>query len=305
MIERIEIDQATGSTAGRMLAMLEAPFGYGQPVAFQGAVEFIADDDEAKAIAAALDQAFRWVPAFGALRTVGFGRTHCVKIIPVACPKRSRGSVPQKTSLAVRLRLDRPLCLVGRKHSGNHFESLETIPGAVLKGAVARLILELSGLKDDRFLDPAATYPRWPSLCKHFEVIRFAEARPMAAAATHRPVEPPLSIVTSPTIKCSYFDVALGSGPMLIGGAAPAFVPDWKDEDFGLVRECVRLAVLAPRDAGPARPSKRKPAAPRMKRCSRIAWFFRNTRMMAARSNRSSGRPRSGWSTSTVRISRR
>ena len=45
MIERIEIDQETGSTAGRMLAMLEAPFGYGQPVAFQGAVEFIADDD--------------------------------------------------------------------------------------------------------------------------------------------------------------------------------------------------------------------------------------------------------------------
>ncbi len=236
VIERIKIDQATGSTAGHMLAMLEAPFGYGQPVAFQGAVEFIADDQEAKDIAAALDQAFRWVPAFGALRTVGFGRTHCVKIIPVACPKRSRGSVPQKTSLPVKLRLDRPLCLVGRKHSGNHFESLETIPGAVLKGAVARLILELSGLKDDRFLDPTATYPRWPSLCKHFEVIRFAEARPMAAAATHRPVEPPLSIVTSPTIKGSYFDVALGSGPMLIGGAAPAFVPDWKDEDFGFVR---------------------------------------------------------------------
>ena len=78
VIERIEIDQNSGSTAERMLAMIEAPFGYSQPVPFHGAVEFIADDTEAQAIRDALDQAFRWTPSYGALRTVGFGRTHCV-----------------------------------------------------------------------------------------------------------------------------------------------------------------------------------------------------------------------------------
>ncbi|MDR3636735.1 MAG: hypothetical protein P4L84_23225 [Isosphaeraceae bacterium] len=236
LIERIEIDRATGSTAGRMLAMVEAPFGYGQPVPFQGTVEFIAGDDAVAAkVRDALDQAFRWVPTYGGLRTVGFGRTYCVQTKLVTCPTRCRGTPTGASSLPLRLRLDRPLCLVGRRHSGNHFESLETISGAVLKGAAARLILEMSG-SPAKWLDPRARNSPWPFLWKHFEAIRFAEARPMTEGALHRPVEPPLSIVTSPTGLNQYFDVALEPEPRLIGGTAPAFAPDWKDEDFALVR---------------------------------------------------------------------
>ena len=192
VIERIAIDQETGSTAGRMLAMLEAPFGYGQPVPFQGFVDFIADEIEAQTIKDALDQAFRRAPSYGGLRTVGFGRTHCLSSSLITVRTRARGNPPAgMTSLPVRLRFDRPLCLVGRKHSGNHFESLETVSGAALKGAVARLILELSG-SADTVINPQTTETPWPKLVEYFDVLRFAEARPMAEAATHRPVEPPL-----------------------------------------------------------------------------------------------------------------
>jgi hypothetical protein len=236
VIERIEIDQTTGSTTERMLAMLEAPFGYGQPVPFQGAVDFIADDTEAQAIKDALDQAFRWTPSYGALRTVGFGRTHGVSTNLIEAPKRSRGSpAAGLTALPVRLRFDRPLCLVGRKHSGNHFESLETVSGAALKGAVARLILELSH-PGGEVVDSRITGTLWPALVKNFDHLRFSEARPMDEGATLRPVEPPLSVVTCPTRSGKYFDVALESGAALVDDVAPAFEPDWKGADRGLVR---------------------------------------------------------------------
>lgn len=178
-----------------MLAVLEAPYGYGKEVEFRGAVEFAADDREKQAIAEALDLAFRWVPAYGAMRTVGFGRTKRVTSGVAPCPVRSSGAPAGVASFPLRLRFDRPLCLVGRKHSGNHFESLDCVPGAVLKGAVARLALDPAG-SPDRVLGPSST-TRWPTLSKHFEHVRFAEARPVpeARAGARRPVVPPLSLV--------------------------------------------------------------------------------------------------------------
>ena len=236
VIERIRIDPDSGSVAGRMLQMVEAPFGYGEPVVFQGDVEFIADDVEAKQIAQELDQAFRWVPSYGAYRTVGFGRTQAVTVVKSSVPIRSKGTLATEAVLPMRLTLDRPLCVVGRKHSRNHFESQEVISGSVLKGAVAQMIQEVTG-SDKRVISGGGSQG-FPTLRKHFENIRFAEARPTVTGANQRPVEPPLSIVTSPAdeAKDKYYDVALSDGPQLIYGAAPAFVPDWKDADFGRIR---------------------------------------------------------------------
>ncbi len=249
VIERIAIDRGTGSVAKRMLAMLEAPFGYGEPVAFTGTVEFIADDAEAERIRVALDEALRWVPAYGALRTVGFGRTQSVTTTLVKVVE-SAASAPALVgaALALRLTLDRPLCLVGKKHSRNHFESLESIPGTVLKGATARLLLELSGTRSNA-IDPTAPRGHFPKVWRHFEAIRFAEARPMESDATRRPVEPPLSLVVVPDGLNDFEDVALlveaklfptKSGPP----AAPAFMPDWKDTEFASVRQAFGWPLL-------------------------------------------------------------
>lgn len=232
VIERIQIDHTTGATAGRMLMMTEAPFGYGEPVTFTGHVEFIADASEAAAICDTVSEAMRWVPAYGALRTVGFGRTKDVTVTLGAATPTAKGK-PAGDQVPVRLTFDRPLCLVGKKHSRNHFESLECVPGSVLKGATARLLLELAGSGQREVGgSPPAGYA-FSLVWKHLADIRFAEARPTKKGAVTRPVVPPLSVVC---VKGEWHDVALDPGPRLIGGHAPAFAPDWKWEQEQTVR---------------------------------------------------------------------
>jgi len=230
IIERIQIDQETGATAGRMLAMIEAPFGYGEPVKFEGKIEFISEADEANRIQMALEEALKAVPAFGAMRTVGFGRTQSVSTKLISVKANSKSQPTNKETLPIRFRSDRPLCLVGAKHSRNHFESLQNIGGAVLKGATARLVLELNGLTNG-VIESGKNYSQFPYLCKYFETIRFAEARPQFEKSNSRPVIPPLSLVISPVeeLKGQWFDVALEPISRLIGGAAPIFSIDWKD----------------------------------------------------------------------------
>jgi CRISPR-associated protein (TIGR03986 family) len=64
--------------------------------------------------------------------------------------------------------------------SRNQIDSLQCISGAVLKGAVARLLLEVTGSKS-RVV--GGTVPSFKKLAVHFQVIRFAEARPMPAGS--------------------------------------------------------------------------------------------------------------------------
>lgn len=243
IIERIQIDHATGTAAGRMLMMTEAPFGYGEPVTFTGGVDVIADAAEAAVLRDTLDAALRWVPSYGALRTVGFGRTKRVAVTLTAPPTTMKGT-PAGDSLPVRLTFDRPLCLVGKKHSRNHFDSLESVPGSVLKGATARLLLELCGSGPRVVSGAAPAGCAFPSVWKHLADIRFAEARPLSARATARPVVPPLSVVCA---NGTWYDVALEEGPRLINDDAPAFASDWKAKDETLIRDAFG-AVDVPRE---------------------------------------------------------
>ncbi len=237
VIERVQIDPNTGTAAGRMLAMMEAPFGYGQPVTFRGRVEFVGTPAEADELDQILNGAFRAVPAFGALKTVGYGRTHAVEVRRAGSAKTMVGMPASGPLLPVRWIPDRPLCLVGPKHSRNHFESLENIPGAVLKGATARLLLEACGAAGTE-VTPEATSALFPLLGRHFALIRFGEARPLAPGAG-RPVVPPLSVVVSGAKedKGKWFDVAQEPGPRLVRSTAPKFASDWKSDEEGMVRK--------------------------------------------------------------------
>lgn len=253
LIERIEIDRETGTAKGAMLAMLEAPFGYGEEVLFKGKVEFLANGEvEAAEIQTKLAKGFRWVRSYGALRTVGFGRTVNAKAsAPRGVQGRSEGTPKLSGArLAFRLRLDRPLCVVGRKHSGNHFDSETEISGAVLKGAVASHIVESTGaLKSGA---PARMVVdekcRFPLLGKYFEVIRFSEARPVrvtddegqADRNARRAVVPPLSVVTigsGDSLRLrdvARIDPNASDDACLIEAEVPTFQADWKGHDYGL-----------------------------------------------------------------------
>lgn len=246
IIDRIQIDPDSGTVKGRMLQMIQAPFGYGQEVCFEGFIEFVADEAEASEIRSLIDQSLRWVPAFGAYRTIGFGRTRSVRTDLRKTASRTSGNAANGDALPMQITLDRPLCVVGRKHSSNHFDSLEVISGTVLKGAVARMLQEISGTKGRNVNQ--ANITEFATLRSNFEKIRFAEARPMKLAADmRRPIEPPLSVATSPVKKegqHAWFDAALEDQPRLINDAAPAFRPDWKDADFGTVRGAFGWSLL-------------------------------------------------------------
>lgn len=74
VIERIQIDEKTGAVGRGMLAMIEATYGYGEPVTFVGHIDFIADHAEANQIKTEIEKAFDSVCSYGAMRTIGFGR---------------------------------------------------------------------------------------------------------------------------------------------------------------------------------------------------------------------------------------
>ena len=228
VIDRIMIDPQSGTAAGQKLMMMEAPFAYSESVTFTGRIEFVGSSREAATIENSLNEALRWVPAYGAYRTVGFGRTRSIHTSLAKSAQCSAGVPAVGTSLPLQLKPDRPLCMVGRKNAMNHFESLACISGSVLKGATSRLLLDISGASGN-FVS-AATSSEFPKLCEYFEVIRFAEARPMSVGSD-RPLAAPHSVVTSRKLPGQYFDVALDTEPQLIHGAAPAFLPDWKHED--------------------------------------------------------------------------
>jgi hypothetical protein len=256
IIERVQIDAETGTVANRMLMMIEAPYGYGEHVQFEGRVEFVASDAESREIKRCLRLAFNWIPSFGALRTAGFGRrieevaltltklqpaVEPISTKPRPKPNTAREGKPKAsslpgtatsfprlespvspafpakltgTTLGLRLCLDRPLCVVGRKHSWNHFESLDYLSGAVVKGAVARLLREVTNGSSNE-IRPGL--PGFPTLAKHFTQLRFAEARPTLDPQC-RPIEPPLTIVVAPSQSGRFYDLAACRAARLIAG---------------------------------------------------------------------------------------
>ena len=243
-ISRILIDAETGTVQRGMLQMVQAPFGFGQQVKFVGAVTFIGSEEESKEIEHLLGRGFRWTEAFGAFRSVGFGKVMAATCECQETPVNQTASPADASRLPLTLELDRPLCVVGKKQSSNHFESLETISGAVLKGAVARLISQVVGCGP---IIKAGCSEKFPKTCEHFAKIRFAEAKPRCGlpdSPKSRPIVPPLSTVRSVVktksddgekVPSKSYDVAFCEEPSLLDGAAPAFLLDWKGDDFGAV----------------------------------------------------------------------
>ncbi len=224
---RIQIDQHTGTVARGALQVIEQPFAPSQDtVCFRGQARArLADENEAKQVATWLRKGLEFVPALGALKGTGFGRVDKVEVRWDAIP--SKNGVPATLPgprFGLSLTLDRPFCFA--KHhlpDDNRFESEEFIPGAALRGALARR------------LDAA------PNLARHFDKLHIRHALP--AQDNQRPAAISCSLVSAPAQKNStekqLYDLVFEKAPGLIHGCAPAFQPDWKEEEWGKVRkEC-------------------------------------------------------------------
>lgn len=220
---RIRIDRARLAVQEGAYQVIESPFLPGAEPVFVGTARFpVPDQPQADLVLRWLGLGLRWIGQLGAGRGIGFGRLLKVELLT---PKvRSLGpvagvtaSVPPARSLALVVRPLAPFCLARRRCSPNLFESGQVIPGAAIKGLI------VGRLKRVAKTNP----PAYPLLRRHFDQIRVSHAFPSANGT--RPVVPPLSLVTGGQTD-GFFDAALAGGPFLLGGKAPAFAVDWKDQ---------------------------------------------------------------------------
>jgi hypothetical protein len=176
---RIKIEEETGTVGRGFLAAIEATHPAGDAMVFEGAITARFESPaEAEAARRWLDKAARFLPALGALKGVGFGEVLTAALtlepIPEPGPPTYEGPVDRIGFVLVP---DRPFC-IAEPHPGdsNLYVSQETLPGGVLKGALAARLS-----KDD-------------IQTLHFDQLVFTHALPARQAAPERGRVLPLSL---------------------------------------------------------------------------------------------------------------
>ena len=228
---RVSIDPERGAAARRELLVIDSPFGPGEEVAFSGSISFFADEDSARKTERDVLLGLRFMTSLGSGRTVGFGRLKNVTVkreqsLMLQSTGGSSIELPPTDCLTLTLSdFSESFCVVKRPSGKNLFVSDETIPGSVIKGALAEL---LSKLPKEAF----------GALRSCLERVRFTHAFP---GAKKRPTVPPLSLVkvkedpttethqTAKKTKTLLLDAALCEGAFTISNRAPEFSVDWKD----------------------------------------------------------------------------
>lgn len=220
---RIKIDQATQLTETGSLHVTEDRFGTGERVHLSGRViARFEDAREADHCTHWLRKALHYLPAIGALKSVGFGRVlegylH-IEDAPSPAPIPEIPDDPRRLGLI--LTLDRPFC-VGKPRTpdSNRIVSEECISGNVLKGVLAR-----------RLDDATKTELKFDDL-----VFRHALPAPVGKPVRQAPI--PLSAAVFET---EVRDLALQKEPCLLKKTdgdvrEPLFRPDWKGKHYKLI----------------------------------------------------------------------
>lgn len=197
-ISNIKMDPNTGTAAEKMLRVLDCPVEPGREVEFTGVVRFLSSSQEdAKRIMKAILSALQWIPHFGSQGTVGFGKVIAVETIEenyvdlldeinllAQSIESSRVSVD---GTIVDYRLQDLLCVPEGIVNGNIYESRDTIPGEVMKGALAAFLRALLDDRKSLSLEDATGCPEVLSpLCRQFSRLRMTTARPLPVRKRHR-----------------------------------------------------------------------------------------------------------------------
>ena len=221
---RILIDNATGTVAQGALQVIEEPFSCGAKVCFSGTIRAqVTDEAEAKHLTHWLRKGLEYIPALGAFKGTGFGRVLAVNLeaINPPPPTLTDWQLPQDGMIGIRLQLDRPLCFARHHHTDNRFESVDFIPGAAIRGALAHVIFGEAG---------EVPNPAYPKLNQYFDKIYIKHALPVAHDVHQRPVAIPWSFVSVPhqSQAIAIYDLSMQATAGLIYHQAPTFPIDWK-----------------------------------------------------------------------------
>ncbi|MCB2188747.1 MAG: hypothetical protein KQJ78_20195 [Deltaproteobacteria bacterium] len=179
-LTRIEIDHATGSVQTGALQVVEQPFPLGLPVEFAGELAFYGSDAEAGVLQRALETALGFIPALGGVKSAGFGFLAAPATLVGSTETKSdpENAVPSGQGPWVfDLKILDPYLVDAERVALNIFQGQEVVPGAVIKGSLARL-LELSGASD------------WKEVLQR---MRLSHAIPLDSAGRRRRYDPPLT----------------------------------------------------------------------------------------------------------------
>lgn len=230
---RIRLDAFRGSVRKGAFQVIESPFGSGEVVRCRGEIRLLAADEaEAAAVEKWIRQGLRWIPALGAHRSIGFGRllqANVRRLVSAAGPEQAvQASVEADAAWDLAIRPLAPFCIARRRVAKNLFESEDTIPGAVIKGALATTLRALRSSNGGGGGAPGNA--ALAALEANLEKLRISHAFP-GRTCTVRPVVPPLSLVK--VGKDELYDVASQDKPVVIRNRegkweAPAFSIDWK-----------------------------------------------------------------------------
>ncbi|WP_321337181.1 RAMP superfamily CRISPR-associated protein [Breoghania sp.] len=223
---RVAIDDMTGAASTGALQVMQQIAPPAQIVRFRGTVIFFGTDEEAETLKKLLKVAIGLTPSIGALKSAGFGEiVHDQSELKSSAPSRPlafpQASAPVAERHVYDVYFDRPVLVDAERLAGNVFKGSTVIPGAVLKGAVARR-LELSGVKDTGS----------GSIGRALAAMRFSHAFPHEAGERGMPALP-LSLVARKGDEGPIIRDALhlaSNEAALIHGEAPLYTIDWKGD---------------------------------------------------------------------------
>jgi len=233
-LTRVKIETKTGTAKENSLLNIEDWFKTGSISKWTGKITFFANNEkEAEAIRQDIIMGFKWITNFGAIKGNGYGRLE--KVTAKLNPLKLRKSVQSKTvrneELALRFEFKNDLFIGGIARGTTFKESQKVIPGAVIKGSLARFLNELCGaekLTDHINPENEKVHKKFPMLTRYFSQIQFSHAFPSHGKAKERPVVIPFSTVKDTDGKP--WDIALTENAILApNGKALEFQIDWKD----------------------------------------------------------------------------
>jgi len=241
------IDDRTGAAKDAALRFIDRPIRAGEEATFAGEIRYFCEDaTKANEKAAAIHQALCWIEALGAEKGVGYAR---VLNVEKSAPTTIDWSKPPvrgldhlaAPSLDIEIEVEDPFCVSTERINDNTFASDTQLTGPVIKGAMAWLLQQATGVSGDLTSNAEGT---WSQLCRHFACIRLTSAFPALVGASARPTIKPISLVVAGD---AVHDTAGLVGPSLLSGQAPAFFLDWKDKQRDLVaKHLCSLGMLQP-----------------------------------------------------------
>lgn len=223
---RVEIAPETGAARPGHLLVAELCAPPGQEVDFEGVMVALVPESRANAIADALAKAARMLVAIGAQKSVGFGEIVTAAITRQSARPLSLPSAPPEPTdrVAYRITFDRPFLVDATREADNLYVGSEVVPGAVVKGALARR-LELAG--ED---------PRTGRFAGLLSAITVSHAFPETVDGKPAGHALPLSLVMEQTETGIYLladslGTPSGKGVLFKGPPRrPArYMPDWKE----------------------------------------------------------------------------